>query len=250
MTGSAQCNPVLDKVRKLLAKAEDPAATPHEAEVYTAKAAALMADYGIDQALIAQADPDADPVRDRVVTVDAPYAADKLDLLGAVATRLGCTVIRTPRTVDGRTVTAGHVFGHASDLDRVEMLYTSLLLQATGQLARTPVPAWEHKAAFRRSWLAGFSAAVGHRLVEAERRARKEAAGRFAAAGTSTDLVLADRSAQVDESVRQAYPFLRTARRRSLTGSGGADGWAAGQRADLGGTRVGRAARGALARRA
>ena len=47
-------NPVsdlLDRVRKLLAKAEDEGCTPAEAEALTAKAAELMARYGIDRAL-------------------------------------------------------------------------------------------------------------------------------------------------------------------------------------------------------
>ena len=54
-------HPILAKVRKLLALAEDPAATTHEAETYTAKAAQLIADYGIDQALLAAADPGCRP---------------------------------------------------------------------------------------------------------------------------------------------------------------------------------------------
>ena len=69
-----------------------------------------------------------------------------------------------------------HLFGHASDLERSELLFTSLLLQSAHGLARTPVPEWEHKAAFRRSWLAGFRMAVGRRLDEA--RAPRGGAGR------------------------------------------------------------------------
>ncbi len=42
----------LDRVRKLLAKAEDDGCTPEEAEALTAKAAELMARYGIDRALL------------------------------------------------------------------------------------------------------------------------------------------------------------------------------------------------------
>ena len=221
-------DPILAKVRKLLALAEDPAATTHEAETYTAKAAQLIADYGIDQALLAVADPGADPVGDRVLDLDAPYAADKADLLSTIATHLRCrAVTRTSRTASGKERSA-HLFGHASDLERTELLYTSLLLQSATALARTPVPHGEHAAAFRRSWLAG-----------AEARAEAEAASRFAAAGRSSSLVLADRSAQVESTMHAAYPQLTAARPRSLSGSGVADGWAAGQRADLGGRPVG-----------
>ena len=231
-------HPVLAKVRKLLALAEDPAATVHEAETYTAKAAQLIADYGIDQALLAAADPGSDPVGDRVLDLDAPYAADKADLLSTIATLTRCrAVTRTRHTVAGKERSM-HLFGHASDLERTELLYTSLLLQSATGLARTPVPRGEHAAAFRRSWLAGFRMAIGRRLAAAEARAETEAATRFAAAGRSSTLVLADRSAQVESTMHAAYPRLTAARPRSLSGSGVADGWAAGQRADLGGRPV------------
>jgi hypothetical protein len=231
-------DPILSKVRKLLALAEDPAATTHEAELYTAKATQLIADYGIDQALLASADPASDPVGDRVITVDAPYAADKVDLLATIAARLRCAAVRrTSRQVDGKELSL-HLFGHRSDLERTELLYTSLLLQSAHALARTPIPAYEHKAAFRRSWLAGFRMAVGRRLADAESRAEASAADRFRASGASTALVLADRTAEVVQAMESAYPALGTARPRSLSGSGAGQGWAAGQRADLGGTRI------------
>ena len=56
-------DPILAKVRKLLALAEDPAATTHEAETYTAKATQLIADYGIDRALLAAGRPRPRPGR-------------------------------------------------------------------------------------------------------------------------------------------------------------------------------------------
>ena len=123
------------------------------------------------------------------------------------------------------------------------MLFTSLLLQAMRALARTPVPAWDHPAAFRRTWLAGFSTAVGRRLERAERAAAERAEDRFAASGTSTTLVLADRSAAVEAARDSTYPDLRPAADRRLSGSGRAQGWAARQRADLGGARLGGARR-------
>ncbi|NYD40724.1 DUF2786 domain-containing protein [Nocardioides panaciterrulae] len=236
-------DPILAKVRKLLALAEDPAATEHEAVTYTAKAAQLIADYGIDQVLLAQADPTRDPVGDRVLTMDAPYAADKADLLSTVAGRLRCQTVQRTRWRDGRKELSLHLFGHHCDLERTELLFTSLLLQAATGLSRTHVPPGEHKAAFRRSWLAGFRMAIGDRLKAAEQRARAESSDRFREAGSSTELVLADRSALVEAALNQAYPYLTTAPPRQLSGSGGAEGWAAGRRADLGERRVGSARR-------
>jgi hypothetical protein len=247
---------ILEKVRKVLAKAEDPATTPEEAESYTAKAAELIAAYGIDRALLAQADPGSDVVGDRVIELHPPYALDKAGLLAAVAIALRCQAVRRQDpAVHGKQITV-HLFGFASDLERAEVLFTSLLLQASGQLVTATVPPWESAAAFRRSWLAGFTAAVAERLRDAERRAEQAAAQRTpaaAAAGPSAPagarsltLVLADRGDQVQSAVQATYPRLRAAPRRALSGSGGRDGRAAGQRADLGGARFGRSTRRSL----
>lgn len=235
---------LLERVRKLLAKAEDPATTPEESETYTAKAAALIAQYGIDEALLAADDPGRDPVGDLVVHLEAPYATDKADLLATVAHHLRCRAVRRrERDGAGGMRTSLHLFGHRSDLVRSELLFTSLLLQATTQVARTLPPRDEHLAAWRRSWLAGFRGAVDRRLAAAEAAAAAQAAqdaatgGSTASPGTSgraVGLVLADRAVAVDDAVTAAYPDARQARQRRLSGSGAVLGWAAGQRADLG----------------
>lgn len=230
---------VLAKVRKLLAKAEDPAASPAEAESYTAKAAQLIADHGIDAALLAADDPGSDRVADRVVRLDAPYAQEKAQLLGTVALGARCrAVLRRTVSAEGVSEHSVHLFGHESNLERADLLFTSLLLQSTGRLARTPVPRGEHKAAFRRSWLAGFRISISERLAQAEEAAEARADSRQAASGRSAGLVLADRSREVDQVLQREYPHLRSAQQRRLSGSGTYDGYVAGATADLGGTRL------------
>jgi hypothetical protein len=245
----------LAKIRKLLAKAEDPAATAEEAQTYTAKAAELMAAYGIDRALLAEQDPASDCVGDRVVVLDAPYALDKAGLLSSVAFALRCRAVRRVRHVGPRATkqVSIHLFGFDSDLLRVEILFTSLLMQAQSALVRVDAPPWESLAAYRRSWLAGFTAAVTRRLQEAEERAAREAqaardgsrhdspggAGADGSGQRSVALVLVDRGSRVEAAMDAEYPHLRTASSRQLSGSGGRSGWQAGQRADLGdGARV------------
>ena len=144
-----------------------------------------------------------------------------------------------------------HLFGFESDLVRAEVLYTSLLLQATTSLQQTQAPPWEGRAAYRRTWLAGFTSAVVTRLRQAETRAEDRAgrdsgtAGAFGqsqagtSGGRSVSLVLADRSREVGRAVREEYPYLRQAGRRQLSGSGRGSGYRAGERADLGGARLG-----------
>lgn len=238
----------LARIRKLLAKAENPAATAEEAEAYNAKAGELMAAYGIDRALLAAADPDSDVVGDRVVVLEAPYARDKGSLLSGVAHQMRCRSVLRTRYPDGVKELSLHLFGYDSDLLRTDLLFTSLLVQASAGMVRAPVPFGESAAAFRRSWLAGFTHAVVKRLADAERKAETDAE-RAAASDpgrASPALVLADRSVAVDDALAQQYPRLQNGRRRSLSGSGIADGWAAGQRADIGGAKLSRPPRGAL----
>ena len=70
-----------------------------------------------------------------MVELDAPYARDKGSLLAAVAGPLGVrAVLRTGR-VGSTTTLSMHLFGMGSDLARVDVLYTSLLVQAAHGLA-------------------------------------------------------------------------------------------------------------------
>jgi len=229
----------LDVVRKLLAKAER-AATAEEAASYTDKAVQLSARHGIDAALLAAADPDHDRPRTQRIAVHDPYSASKARLLAWTATALGCRAVL--HQARGGRVGAVSVVGFAADRERVELLYTSLLLQATAQLTRERPPAGESVAAFRRAWLHGFAVQVHQRLVDAERAAAQAdpgpepGSGAAAEPGTSTALALAERTTRVDAAFADAFPAPERARGRSLSGSGYSSGAAAGERADLGGT--------------
>ncbi|MEV8512957.1 DUF2786 domain-containing protein [Dactylosporangium sp. NPDC051484] len=221
---------MLDKVRKLLAKAEDPACTPQEAEALTAKAAALIAKYGIDQALLDAREERPQAVGNRLVELAAPYLREKAYLLHVVAAALRCRSIRLERrSAEGLRVSV-HLFGFESDVAGVELLYASLLVQAARGMLREPVPPGQQAAAWRRSWLVGFGSAVARRFAAASSAAEPAEPG--------TALVLADRERAVDVAVATAYPNVRTGRRRRLSGGGFEAGSVAGQRADLGGVRV------------
>ncbi|MEJ8277751.1 DUF2786 domain-containing protein [Pseudonocardia spirodelae] len=229
----------LDRIRKLLAKAER-AGTPDEAEIYTDKAFALMARHGIDEALLAgRAGPArADPIGRTRVVVDNPYSGAKARLLGWTASALRCRWVMHDQR--GGSVAAVTVFGFASDRERVELLYTSLLLQATAALAavRPPDPR-ESVAAYRRSWIYGFAGRVHERLLEAERTALGDDEAETGRAAASTELVLADRGAEVDRAYDAEFGRLRRARRPQVSGTGFRHGAAAADRADLGGSRLG-----------
>jgi hypothetical protein len=225
----------LAKIRALLAKAEDPAATPDEAQAFFAKAAELMAKYGIERAMLADSDPNADRPGDRVIVVEGTYANDRIYLLGYIADALNCHGISRDKS-RGRTEV--HLFGYESDLDRVEMLFTSLLLQMfNGMRQGRPAPG-ESTVTYRKSWVAGFILTIYKRLQEIEARTRQETPA--AASGRSAELVVADRKAVVMARFNDAYPTARSnGRQTRRRGTGTAAGREAARRADLGQTRVG-----------
>lgn len=227
----------LDRIRKLLAKAER-AGTPDEAEIYTDKAVELMARHGVDEAVLAATGPPrTDPIGHVRIDIDDPYSGAKARLLGWIASALRCRwVMHDPRA---GTVAAVTVFGYTSDRERVELLYTSLLLQASAQLGsvRPPDPR-ESVAAYRRSWVYGFAARVHQRLLQAEQAAVSEVASTSAAGAPSVELVLVDRGKEVDRAYEEEFGDLRRARRPQVSGSGYRRGAAAADRADLGGPRL------------
>jgi hypothetical protein len=237
---------LLDRVRKLLAKAEDEGCTPEEAEALTAKAADLMARYGIDRALLGALRPETDRPADRKFRFEAPWADVKAHLLAALATALRCQCVQT-QTDDGPRL---HVFGYSSDLERAEILFTSLLVQMARALAKQAVPGYGNTAkAWRRSWMLGYCAAVVARVRAAEETAVASAGADDAAAdgATSAALVLADRSLTVRLQVSAAYPRLKK-KRVTYSGSGYGDGYREGQKADIGGGKLRSRPAGALRR--
>ena len=79
---------LLDRVRKLLAKAEAECVTAAEAQALTAKAAELMAKYGIDRALLAARRPETDRPDNRIVQLYNPWARVQAHLLCGLAAAL------------------------------------------------------------------------------------------------------------------------------------------------------------------
>src|ERR1700761_4158563 len=127
---------LLDRVRKLLTKAEDEGCSAAEAEALTAKAAELMARYGIDRAVLGSLRPETDKPTDRVFTLGNPWGDVKRHLLPGLATALRCQCVQVQTAAGTRL----RVFGYTSDLERADILFTSLLVQMARGLAQQPVP--------------------------------------------------------------------------------------------------------------
>jgi hypothetical protein len=210
---------VLRKVRALLAKAE---ATPFdaEAEAFTAKAQELVARYRIDRALLADREPDrGDAPLSRGVDVEDPYLTAKVVLLSNVADANDC------RAVWPKPLRHVELFGFVDDLDAVEELFTSLLLQATAALrragSRQDVFGRTRTTAFRRAFLLSFAIRIGQRLRETVDATVEAAAGET---GVALVPMLAARAVAAEALANQSFPSARPLRATVSD----AEGWNAG----------------------
>ncbi len=125
-------------IQKLLSRAES-TDFESERESCLAKVGELMVRHSIEEALLRSADstPATERPTERLLVVPSPYAARKVSLFGAVGEHCGCTVIDIGAEPDGvRRVAA---VGYPRDLERMELLTTSLLVQLTrALLAESP----------------------------------------------------------------------------------------------------------------
>jgi hypothetical protein len=213
--GGAGESRMLARVRALLAKAEA-TGFPEEAEALSAKAQELMARHSIDEALLAARTPAADGPGACRIGVDAPYEQAKALLLDAVATANHC------RAVWNEPLGFSTVVGFESDLEAVELLHTSLLVQATAAMTRAEAAqragGRKRTRTFRQSFLAAYAHRIGTRLAAA------------AETQVTDDLlpVLATREVAVTDHTDRMFPRTTTTR---LRGVSDAAGWTEGARA-------------------
>ncbi|MFI6522111.1 DUF2786 domain-containing protein [Spirillospora sp. NPDC050679] len=210
---------MLGKVRALLAKAES-TEFPEEAEALSARAQELMARHSIDHALLAaEGGGETAPAGCRLA-VDHPYDSPKAVLLTVVAEANRC------RAVWHRELGMSTVLGFPADLAAVEMLYTSLLVQATAAMVhagpRRDARGRSRTRSFRHAFLNAYAARIGERLRDAVDRAAAEAGGK--------DLlpVLARRDLAVQRAVDSMFPNLSRGRAGSVSNY---EGWVAGRAA-------------------
>jgi hypothetical protein len=201
-----------------------------------AKATELMSEYGINEAMANARGQTREKIIKKMIRIENPYSYDKATLLNWLAVELNCTVVNYKhRAVHVSTM----IIGYESDVARLEMLYTSLLMQALGQLrnVRPPgytTPAWTRE--FRQNWFQGFNTRVAARVRESEKRAAQKFDSEHGSGGTS--LVLADRRVQVESFKAELFPELKDFRKRNRGGYGRSEGLRAGDRADIGNGKV------------
>ncbi|MFD7612999.1 DUF2786 domain-containing protein [Streptomyces sp. NPDC059828] len=219
---------MLVRIRGLLAKAEA-TGFPEEAEALTAKAQELMARYSIDEALLAARTHRPDLPGACRIGVDAPYEQAKAILLDAVATANRC------RAVWNSGLGFSTVVGFEPDLDAVELLFTSLLVQGTTAMTRAEAAqragGRKRTKTFRQSFLLAYADRLGSRLAEtASGVASQVASGAARKEGSDEELlpVLAARDVAVTAHAERLFP--ETVRTR-VRGATDADGWQHGRTA-------------------
>jgi Protein of unknown function (DUF2786) len=212
---------VLGRIRALLAKAESSTFVA-EAETFTAGAQSLMARHSIDRALLAALDQrSCEDATGRRIGIDNPYEGPKAMLLGAVAEANRC------RTVWSRDLGFSTAIGFPADLDAVELLFTSLLVQATAAMtqagSRADGSGRSRTRSFRQSFLTAYASRIGQRLTDVTGQQTAEVASE--PTGRNLLPVLAARSEAVDEAVAAMFPHVTGHRVGSASDS---EGWFSG----------------------
>lgn len=153
---------MLARVRALLAKAE---ATdyPEEAEALSAKAQALMVRHSLREALADHDRGRAAIAATRRMWIDNPYVAAKVALVQSVTEANRC------RTAWMKDLGCVVIVGAETDLDLVDLLTTSLLVQANRAMLVAgrmhDIRGQSRMKSFRFSFLVAYATRIGERLA-------------------------------------------------------------------------------------
>ena len=208
---------MLARVRSLLAKAES-TEYPAEAEAFTAKAQDLMTRHAIDEALVRAEHHTSTRVAAIRVILEPPYTKEKAVILHVVAKA------NHSKAIWNDWANFVTLIGVEEDVDHVEMLFTSLLVQATRAMTSQGEEsgAQARSIGYRKSFLNGYAVRLGDRLAEAAQVAEESYGG-------SLLPVLAAQDEAIRNEVDRLFPRLR--RNERGASSFDARGWTAGQEA-------------------
>lgn len=233
------------KIRAMQVKAEDPATTPEERQLYLDKISELIVKYAIDEALLS-----ADPtqVKDKIVY-------EKFDCPGLKTYRwefifLGCRIAEALK-VKGFYETVYHttadwkrtkdfklgLVGYSKDVEKVVFLWNALITQSmlflndhvAQEMSKEKWALYTgmQKYTYRRSFYTYFGKRVSERLSALY---RKEAETH---SNESQALVLVDRTKLVDAWVDENMS-LKSMRSRTISAAAASGGTAAANRANIG----------------
>ncbi len=173
-SGSSGVGPkVLARVRALLAKAES-TSFAEEAEALSAKAQELMGRHALERAVVDAGTERAPVAATLRLWLDAPYVSAKSSLVHQVAGANRC------RAVGLDALDLVTVVGHTSDLATVELLVTSLLVQADRAMLaerRRTIAGPSRTRSFRHAFLLSYATRTASASVGRRRRRRAKRTG-------------------------------------------------------------------------
>jgi hypothetical protein len=209
---------VLARVRALLAKAES-TPYPEEAEALSGKAQELMNRHALEQALVEGAESQEQAVITVRMWLEAPYVQPKTLLVQSVAEANRC------RSVASTGTDMVSIVGHAGDLEVVQVLTTSLLVQAGRAMIVTGRSEGSggrsRSRSFRQTFLVAYATRIGERLRESSETAADQVSDERLLP------VLARRASAVEDAVGELFGELNS---KTISASDGA-GWHAGRAA-------------------
>ena len=237
---------ITSRIRKLLAKAGDPAVTQQESEALTEKAYELMVKHAIDEAMLTASKADREKIVKRLALIDfvpAAYQFEYGGMLVNLAQFFNSRAFVILKSNPYRVI----IVGHEADLDALQMMYQSLTIQCMASMR-----AWlsdfetkkqlfgikaSEKMNIKKSFVLGFANGVVAKFVKIRQSAISES-------GHSAELVLVDRSQKVDDWVSLNMEITNKRIRRSYSTIGESQGYKEGQRADIGQSSMGHDRRG------
>ena len=230
----------IEKLATMQRLVDDPRTPEGEREAAARKMEELMIRWGIEDAEIAHAN--GKEVKGAIITreviVEGIYASEIGHIGHAIAMGLNIASFRRKYTKSRE----GVVFcGHTEDVDRAEILFTSLRTQSDTAVIRwnkdqVKTAMWPKMTAMqkykmRRSFIIGIADVIGSRLI-AMRATVVESISE------STALAVRDRRSEVDAYMAENFQLKASGRGKQMSGSAMADGRNAGSTMDLGQTRV------------
>lgn len=215
---------VLNRIRNMLAEAEG-CEFAEEAEGFTARAQELMTKHVVGAALQAEG---SESIGARRIHLDNPYVEQKAQLLAEIAEP------NHVRTVWISNLAMTAVVGTPADLEQVELLFTSLLVQATRAMQQqTRRSGVTSTTAFRRAFLYGFAVRIGERLRQAGARATIAVVNERSLRLNDVLPMLRSRAEAVDTEFDRLFPEATPMTAQPSAGEGWDAGHAAADRAML-----------------
>lgn len=191
---------LMERVRRLLAMANDPAASDNEQQLALERAQKLMDEHAIDQWRLEQEDPERrSEITVRKIRLDtSPVNRYMGELCGMVARANRCRCIRVhAQRGNGRHVLVElRIVGVESDINATEMLWTAM---ETSRAVMWRVRARQTRnakenAAWRNGYYQGYQDEIGSRFLRLRRAMESD--------GDGHALILA-RTRQVDDFARE-----------------------------------------------